>query len=237
MKKCSKCGVEKPLSEFHKDKYKKNGYKSRCAECCRKDRVEWRNSNLVKAKQQERAQYIKHREKCLKRTNDWYKANPEKARELDKRRYYKDRKKRIAASCKWEKENKEHVNQVRRQWYKKTNKQRLAYYAKKREDVQYRLLSNLRRRLNSILNGVRKSDSFYQIIGCTNEELKAHIERQFNSGMSWENYGEWHIDHIKPCASYDLRDEIQQKKCFNFSNLQPLWASDNLSKGAKVCEY
>ena len=61
-------------------------------------------------------------------------------------------------------------------------------------------------------------------------ELKAYLELQFTDGMTWENRGNWHIDHIRPCASFDLTDPEQQKQCFHYTNLQPLWAADNLAK-------
>lgn len=66
------------------------------------------------------------------------------------------------------------------------------------------------------------------------DELRAHLEAQFQAGMSWDNYGEWHIDHIKPLASFDLEDTDQLKLACHYTNLQPLWAKDNLSKGAKM---
>ena len=69
------------------------------------------------------------------------------------------------------------------------------------------------------------------LLGCTIQEARNHIEKQFIDGMSWENYGKWHIDHIKPCASFDLTKENDQRKCFHYTNLQPLWAKDNLVKG------
>jgi hypothetical protein len=74
-----------------------------------------------------------------------------------------------------------------------------------------------------------------ELLGCTIQELKIHLESQFEEGMSWENYSKagWHVDHIRPCASFDLTDPTQQKQCFHYSNLQPLWAKDNLSKGSK----
>jgi len=71
------------------------------------------------------------------------------------------------------------------------------------------------------------------LLGCTVEELRAHLEKQFKRGMSWSNYGRWHIDHIRPCASFDLTDPEQQRICFHYSNLQPLWAEENMRKGAK----
>ena len=85
------------------------------------------------------------------------------------------------------------------------------------------------------LNGIAKSVGTLELIGCSIESLKQHLASQFQAGMSWENYSYrgWHIDHKRPCASFDLTDPAQQKACFHYTNLQPLWAKDNLSKGAK----
>ena len=67
-------------------------------------------------------------------------------------------------------------------------------------------------------------------VGCTSEKLRKHLEEQFENGMTWENIGKWHIDHIKPCAKFDLNLEEEKHKCFHYTNLQPLWAVDNLKK-------
>jgi len=82
----------------------------------------------------------------------------------------------------------------------------------------------------------KKYSRFIDLVGASIESVRAHLEQQFKPGMTWANYGKigWHIDHIKPCASFDLSDPNQQKACFHYSNLQPLWALDNLSKGAKL---
>lgn len=80
--------------------------------------------------------------------------------------------------------------------------------------------------------GGRKSAKFEALVGCTKDQLAAHLETQFQEGMSWDNYGEWHIDHVRPCASFDLTDHAQQHQCFHYSNLQPMWALENIKKGA-----
>lgn len=98
-----------------------------------------------------------------------------------------------------------------------------------------RLKASLRSRLYNFVKGKNKKPSF-DFVGCSIDELKEHLSSQFQNGMSWENYGEWHIDHLKPCASFDLSIEEEQHKCFHYSNLQPLWAKDNLKKGAKELE-
>lgn len=80
-----------------------------------------------------------------------------------------------------------------------------------------------------------KSGHTSELIGCSVAQLKNYLESLFQPGMTWSNYGRngWHIDHIRPCASFDLTDEKQQKQCFHYTNLQPLWAIDNLKKGSK----
>ena len=76
-------------------------------------------------------------------------------------------------------------------------------------------------------------NKFYNYLGCSKEEFILYFQAKFKERMKWENHGEWHIDHIKPCASFNLLNEDEQKKCFHYTNLQPLWASENLSKGCK----
>jgi hypothetical protein len=99
-----------------------------------------------------------------------------------------------------------------------------------------RITENLRRRTRAVLEGTNKSAPTLALIGCSPIELKDHLESLFTVGMSWDNYGKWHIDHIVPCDSFDLTVASEQRKCFNYKNLQPLWANDNLRKGSKICE-
>jgi hypothetical protein len=82
-----------------------------------------------------------------------------------------------------------------------------------------------------------KSESTAKMLGCTIQQCCNHLEAQFTEGMSWDNYGKWHIDHIIPCAFFDLSKPSHQKVCFNWQNLQPLWESDNCAKGDKIPWY
>ena len=109
---------------------------------------------------------------------------------------------------------------------------------RRRNDVDFRLRSRLRTRLRLSLKKTIKSKFYHtlDLLGCSLEDLKKHLENQFVEGMSWDNYGEWHIDHIVPCASFDLSDPNQQRICFNFRNLQPLWDKDNQRKQDKLPE-
>lgn len=91
---------------------------------------------------------------------------------------------------------------------------------------------NLRSRIIKLLKStnVKKMYHTFELIGCSPDEFKKHIEKQFTDGMTWDNYGEWHIDHIIPCFTFNLLEEDEQFKCFHYSNQRPLWAKDNLSR-------
>ena len=99
-------------------------------------------------------------------------------------------------------------------------------------DLHGYIASKLRTRIYSaIMNGNgQKAYSSVELLGCTINHCRIHLERQFSEGMSWNNHGEWHIDHRKPCAVFDLTDSDEQKKCFHYTNLQPMWADENIAK-------
>lgn len=97
-------------------------------------------------------------------------------------------------------------------------------------DSQFKIANILRSRLNKAIQ-FSKTGSAVKDLGCSIEQLKIYLESRFVSGMTWDNYGEWHIDHIKPLASFDLTDYQQLKEACHYTNLQPLWAVDNLRKG------
>jgi hypothetical protein len=106
---------------------------------------------------------------------------------------------------------------------------------KYQEDPNFRLAKTLRRRVHNALKNGFKSARTMELIGCSIAVLRDHLEHQFKPGMSWENFGPvWHIDHCRPCASFDLTDPEQQRECYNFMNMQPMFGAENISKGAKT---
>ena len=150
------------------------------------------------------------RQKSLESLKKWRDAHPDKVRESKRT----DRAKYGAA---------------------RQEQQRLRKIERRKTDSLYKLVGNLRRRLLIAVKGKsEKSAATMRLVGCTRQELRCYLEALFTEGMTWENYGKWHVDHIIPCAAFDLTDPEQQRKCFNFHNLQPLWAPDNHKKGAKV---
>ena len=95
-----------------------------------------------------------------------------------------------------------------------------------------RTAATLREKIRKALarSGARKTSPSFDLVGCDRERLIAHIEAQFSEGMSWRNYGAWHIDHIRPVCTFDLTNPDQQRAAFNFRNLRPLWAHENLAR-------
>ena len=135
-------------------------------------------------------------------------ADPERSRRLNSESYYRNKADRVKRAV--------------------TNeRKRMA------EDPTFLLTKRLRCRVWYALCGAKKQDTNVRLLGCTPEQARRHVENQFKSGMSWKNYGDWHIDHIRPCSSFDLTDLEQQRQGFNYTNLQPLWSIENLSKGSK----
>ena len=103
---------------------------------------------------------------------------------------------------------------------------------KRRNDLAFKIKLNLSLRIYHALSGGRKSAKTIELIGCEISDLKRHIEEQFLIDMDWNNWGTngWHIDHVRPCALFDLKEEGQQKVCFNWRNLRPMWGKENQSK-------
>lgn len=95
-----------------------------------------------------------------------------------------------------------------------------------------RIRNSMSARMWAALKG-KTDGALFSRLGYSSDELVSHLEAQFTEGMGWHNYGAWHVDHVKPCALFDLTDATQFSECWALSNLAPLWAEDNIRKGAK----
>lgn len=214
--------------EKRKEYYQKNKQKAKEYYQKNKERIKdyyQNNKDIIKEysinNRKKHLEYEKkYREKNKEKIKQYYQKNKEKARE-----YYNNNKKKILERQKiYTSKNKEKINEYRKK----------IYLEKYNSDLNFKIKSILRARFKIALKYGYKSDSIINLVGCSIEELKKHLETQFKEGMTWENYGlyGWHIDHIKPCSFFDLTDPDQQKACFHYTNLQPLWAKENLSKGS-----
>ena len=137
--------------------------------------------------------------------------------------------------------NKQHLLDLSKQYFHNHKTHYLVirrkYSAIKRAtDINFRLAKNIRRRmLYAIRNNTKYAHSI-ELLGCNIKELKTYLETKFQPKMTWNNYGYygWHIDHIIPCSWFDLTDPIEQKQCFHYTNLQPMWAIDNFKKNDTI---
>jgi hypothetical protein len=183
----------------------------------------------------------KNRDQLLAKQRAFRTNYPDLVKERKRQDYLKHRDKRRAAINRWNAANKDKVLAYLREW-RVANADRFraakrAYYLeKKRHDPAFLVLTRLRRRLNHYLSGGSRCASAKELLGCTLDEFLRHIELQFPNGMNWENRNEWHIDHIIPCAAFDLTDPEQQRRCFHYTNMRPLWAHENRRKGASMPE-
>lgn len=135
-----------------------------------------------------------------------------------KSNYYQQNKQRFKENCKkWRNDNVEYVREYNRE---------------KNLRPENKLRKNVSKRIKRLFSYPQSTS---KLLGCSGQFLKEYLEAKFVDGMTWDNYGfyGWHMDHIRPIASFDLNNEAEVKECFHYTNLQPLWAKDNLSKGAK----
>lgn len=172
------------------------------------------------------ANSARYRAKNPNQYKDWAKANPEI---------------RNASREDWIAKNPERRKEIQRKAIKKYNashkEQKRKWDRQRRQSDPYiRMVANLRKRIRGALKKENKSTSSLELLGESFEVIHDYLTSLFKPGMTWENYGHktWHIDHKIPCYLFDLNDPEQQKKCFHYTNLQPLWAKDNLSKGKKL---
>jgi len=183
----------------------------------------------LRKKELARKWYLKNKELTIARSKKWHEENKEKAKEHYSK--YQKSKKGLLTKKKYRDNNPEKIKK-----YLLENKDRIQKIKNIREnfrrknDINFCLTKRLRRRLWGALNREDKSKKTMELLGCTIEEFKKYLESKFTKGMTWDKI---HIDHIKPCISFDLTNPEEQVKCFHYTNLQPLWAIDNLKKGAK----
>ena len=182
---------------------------------------------------------IKYCLKCQKTKffSEFYKDNHYKdnyhcwCKKYFKNRYQNNKEKVRLINKKWKQAHKKEIKEYAKKYNQSHKKQRNKQLIEKRKiNVNFKIRSNLRTRLYYALKGNPKLSTTMKLVGCSIEQLKQHLQSKFTKGMTWKNYGKWHIDHIRPCCKFDLSKSRQQKKCFNYKNLQPLWAEENWRK-------
>jgi hypothetical protein len=282
---CTKCGINKPLTEFHRAARGLHGRQAFCKECASEmARIRYEEkSAVINAKtlakyhqRQEPIRLEKAQQKALSQacatklcakcrqikdkslfgrarerpdglkpyckvcsnnaSGESRRRNLESSRKSVRDYYQKNKAKRNAAGKIWREKNKERMALLVKRWNDE-NKERVRLnglnYSRRIDQRIRRTFSN---RIRTLIRGGKQRKSTFAIVGYTFDELKAHIQRQFTNGMSWDNYGEWHIDHIRPLSSFDITSYESEdfKVAWSLPNLRPLWAKDNISKGPRV---
>ena len=217
MKICTKCGKNKDVVEFYKDKYKKDGVKTICIIC----------------------------------QKEHYENNKERKIEISKKTYLRNKEKINKQKKEYQLNNKEHLSEYRKNWYiinkEKQKSIRKTFYEINKKEIRSKMNYKFKEKVNSdplfkfihnlkcnIRNGIKKQGyskktRTYEILGIEFQLFINYIELQFKEGMSWDNYGKWHLDHKTP-ISWAKNEEEAVNLC-HYTNYQPLWKFENLSKG------
>lgn len=206
---CTKCGLTKPLTDYSAHSGKKSGLQGACKPCDKARALKWQAENPARVNA---------------KNAQWAKRNLWSSRARDKR---------------WREKNKPYDAERKRQWQQRNPDKVKQYNTKRRSTTKGKLECTIRSRISkTIAKGSKFSRRTFDLLGYSADDLKRHIERWFLPGMSWGNYGHqaWHIDHKIPLAAfnYETPDDIDFKRAWALENLQPMWAADNLSKGAKL---
>jgi len=225
MKKCSKCEIEKELTEFHKRT--PNTYRSDCKMCIKEKNKIYheKNKEIISIKKKN---YIKENKQVVKETKrKYYESNKEEMKEKARIRYnnlkdddvFMERNRTMSRKnwIKYREDNRDRINEKIRN--------------RKHNDPLYKLTFSIRNSIYNSINrmGYSKKDKTKDILGCSFEYFMIYIEEQFLEGMSWDNHGEWHLDHKTPVSWANTEEEIYELN--RYTNFQPLWSFDNLSKG------
>ncbi len=217
---CKICQAEKSISEYRLmtcKKYRSHHYSSYCFDCEKVYMEKYRLENKEKIKQWRKENNGKNTERMRKYRET--EKGKEICREISLKSYYN---------------NIEEIK-VRRKSKKYKDVQN-ANQRRRNQTPNGKIENSIRNRMKNFISKKHKWCKSMVLLGCSVDVCRKWIEDRFLPGMSWENYGHstWHIDHIQPCSSFDLTNPEQQKLCFHYTNLQPLWATDNLTKQDKI---
>ena len=252
MKTCSKCGIEKTLDMFSPDaRNKRNGRQARCKLCMNEADRDYYKNNADECRRKLRDQYRLNPEKKKEIERRYRERNPEKITERT-RRYRATHAEQCNERCKrWIEQNYEKHKETGRLWIEH-NKEKYAAtknrwiennkevvleswrkYGRKRSGrISHRLSHNIGSGMWRSITTGKDGLHWESLVDFTLNDLRQHLEKQFKNGISWENYGEWEIDHIIPIKAFNFEkpEDLDFKRCWALTNLQPLWAGENRAK-------
>ena len=225
MKTCSKCGVSKEETEFYRRAALSDKRHSDCKNCQSEHKKKTYEKNRKTVTERVRKYQRDNREAVARRGKRYREENPELLAARNKKYYEENRESVLKCGKKYYEENRKAVAEGQREYMKK----------RRAADPVFRMVRNLRYRTYHALKrqSASKTSGAFDLVGMSGAEHMEYLAARFTEGMTRENYGLWHVDHIRPLSSFDLTDPEQQKQAFHFSNTQPLWGPDNLKKSDK----
>lgn len=224
LKICTRCKRALPITEFHRMNKSSETLRPRCRQCRNEERLQWENKNIDKVRERRRL---------------WRENNPELKKKYDAISRNRHREERNAYDREWRMKNQDVMKKLKSEWRAKNPQ----YDTERRKSnpkwgVNHTISACIRSTLKRKGGYDTKNGRHWEdLVGYTVEQLIKHLEKQFTEEMTWENHGSyWHIDHIIPIAvfNFEKAEDIDFKRCWALENLQPLWASENMSKGAKI---
>lgn len=238
------------MSEYYSDKSKTDGKSTRCKTCKNQASKAYNKLNSDSLVEYRRQYYVENADKIRGRTREWLEENRERKRETD-RVYAAQNKDKVAENMRrwlernpdgrklWRDRNPDYDKRWKAANPEKVKEKDKRAYDKKKDLPSFRINSAIRAGVTSgIRKGSKAGRKTFELLGYSLQDLMSHLESLFAPGMTWENYGEWHIDHKVPLAvhNYETPNDIDFKRAWALSNLQPLWAEENLKKQAKLDE-
>jgi hypothetical protein len=220
MKYCKTCNISKPSTEFHKDKTSSDGLSYRCKNC----KKQYNNANKDIILQYHKDHYDGNKNEHKHRMKIWYDKNKDKSIQYHKDHYNQDKEKHAAVCKRWRENKYPRIEPTE-------DELRLKYSRRKIE-------TKLRSLVKEAIKRQLKNSKAVIILGCTIPECRLYLESQFKPEMNWGNYGIiWEIDHIVGCCKYDLFNIEQQKQCFHYTNLQPLFKTTEIAESFGYIGY
>jgi len=232
---CTKCAERKPLADFHKHKSTRDGRRPECKTCERERQVKLYDERREQILAAGRERYRLNKASKALQNKAWSDANKDRHKTMQREWYLRNAEKlrvkyreasaaRRAKVGSWRSKNIERARELERERHRRI-----------RSDPVARMTGNVKRMVAFAMKGRAKSGRTFDILGYSPEQLRVHLERQFLPGMNWENYGEWHVDHILPLSgfSYETTNCPDFRAAWALTNLRPMWAVDNIAKGAK----
>ena len=211
-KKCTKCGEVKELGEFHKDRRSRDGRQGRCRLCVNQCSKQHYQANKEKVKQRSKQHYQANKEKIKQHKKQYLEKNKEKIKQYDKQ---------------YKQEHKEEIKQYNQEHKEKIKQRRKNRY---HSDPLYRMVHSYRTAVRRAFDATKqnKNCKSFDLLGTTKERFYEYIDQQLQPGMTWDNMGEWHLDHIKPINL--ATNEQEAIELSHYTNFRPLWAEDNISR-------